>query len=603
MSLIKHLKQLYGRSLKIQNVAGLASHPVSVQRVLFKLQTQHLQVMSSEMSIRNFHNSSFCFQEALLKKRDRMTEIDLKADAADLFKTAVKSVCPKVMIENVLQYNRATSTLKVQDKTYTVNKNIFVVGFGEAVLGMAKVVEDILSDHLVTGIISIPKGLKEEIFNIENNRDMFLSPTSKIQVFEGAATVSSVEMDQRSYNAAIDIQNLVSNLSPNDILIVVLSEGGSTLCPSPYPPITLLDLFELTRLLARNGATVREINTVRKNIEILKGGGLALLARPAKVVSLILSSVIGDAVDLIASGPTCPTQRTPHHCMEILMRLGILDKTPEGIRKFLEKEIKQLNMIQAQAGLKSTQKKVQEHQLEGVQNVIVGNNLIACEAAASRATELGYLPVILTTEMTGEARKVGSLYAKLAKFVMFCFDRKASWEPNSELSIMELELVSLGIKKKWINYIANTVDKAHNMNRDICIIAGGDTVVHVRGSGQGGKCMESVLAAAIALQEEFRVKKLNVAECRMCYLSCDSDGHDGVTKMAGAVVDLEFLDKVEASGLSMREYLENNDSFRFFEKVNQGNNFIQTNLTGTNIMNVMIMLVEKPREVKYQYKD
>ncbi|KAH9518899.1 hypothetical protein Btru_008603 [Bulinus truncatus] len=554
--------------------------------------------------MRKFHRCSTQYYEVASKKRDKTVEIDLKADAADIFKTSIRSVCPKAMIENVLQYNPATSTLKVQNKTYRVNKNIFVVGFGEAVLGMAKVVEDILHEHLVTGIISIPKGLKEEMMNNENSRDIFLSPASKIQVFEGAATALSIEMDQRAYNAAKAIQNLVSNLTQNDLLITVISEGGSTLCPSPIPPITLQDLFETVRLLARNGATVREINTVRKNLEILKGGGLALLAKPAKVVSLILSSVIGDAVEFIASGPTCPTQRTPHHCMEILIRLGILDKTPDSIRKFLEKEIKQLSTIHSQAGPKSAQKKSQKEELlDGVQNVIVGNNLIACEAAASRAAELGYLPLILTTEMTGEARKVGSLYAKLAKFVMFCYDRKASWEPNAELTILEIDLVARGIKKNWINYIANTVDKAHNMNKDICIIAGGDTVVHVRGTGLGGKCMESVLAAAIEMHEEFRVKKLNVSECKMCYLSCDSDGHDGVTKMAGAVVDQEFLEKVEDSGLNMQEYLENNDSFSFFDQVNEGKNFIRTNLTGTNIMNVMIMLVEKPREVKYQYNN
>ncbi|CAL1548504.1 unnamed protein product [Lymnaea stagnalis] len=531
--------------------------------------------------------------------KDHGSESDLKQEAVDIFKTAIRAVRPKVMIEKVLQYNRITSTLNVEEKSYKINRNVFVVGFGEAVLGMARAVEDVLGDNLVNGIVSIPQGMQEEMKSNELAREMFLSPTSKIQVFEGTSKLAG---DEPSHSAAKAIQSLISNLSETDLLIVVLSEGGTMLCPSPYPQITLEELFQVNQLLTRNGASKRELNIVCKNIEVLKGGGLAKHAEPAKVVSLILSSVIGDAVDLIASGPTYPNQPTPHHCVEILMRLHIWDKTPESIRKFLEKEIKQLNMEQNLTGHKSAQKKAQQDKiLSNVQNVIVGNNSIACEAASNRAAELGYLPLVLTTELTGEAKALGYLYLKLAKFIMFCYDRRASWEPNPELTMLELELVASGIKKKWINYIANSVDKAHNMNKDICIIAGGDTVVHVSGSGQGGKCMESALAAAIQMHEEFREKKLNVSESDMCFLMGDSDGHDGVTKMAGAIIDQEFLDKVQESGLDMKKYLSNNDSFTFFNNVNNGKNLICTNLTGTDIMNMLVILVRQPKDVKYQY--
>lgn len=179
--------------------------------------------------------------------------------------------------------------------------------------------------------------------------------------------------------------------------------------------------------------------------------------------------------------------------------------------------------------------------------------------------------------------------------------RKSSSEPNSELTTLELELVGKGIKKKWINDIANAVDMAHNMNKDICIIIGGETVVQVNGSGVGGRCLETALSAAIQMDEEFRVNKLNVSETHMCLLSADSDGHDGVTQMAGAVVDQDFLAEVERSSLDMKAHLNNNDSFTLFSKINKGSNLINTNLTGTNIMNLLVIIVQKPREVKYQY--
>uniref|UniRef100_A0A0B7A6G8 Glycerate kinase n=1 Tax=Arion vulgaris TaxID=1028688 RepID=A0A0B7A6G8_9EUPU len=549
----------------------------------------------SDFPCRHISSSAVRFYEVVPKPKENNT--DPKLDAADVFKTAIRAVRPKAMIESMLQYNQLTSTLKVEDKYYKLNRNIYVVGFGKAVLGMARVVEDMLGKHINTGIISIPQGLQEEMTDSQN-REMLLAPNSKIVVYEGAADNA---VDESAYEASKAIQNLASDLTENDLLIVLCSGGGSTLCPSPHPPITLQELNCMTRLLTRNGANIKELNTVRKNIEILKGGGLALQAKPAKVLSLILSSIIGDPHDLIASGPTCPSQPTPHHCIEILFRLGIMDRTPESIRKYLEREAKNINSIPAFTTQDSVAENAKRYALlwKDVQNIVVGNNSIACEAAAERAAELGYLPLVLTTVLTGEAKEVGFLYAKLAKFIMMCFDRHACSGHNSELSMLETSLVAGGIKKTWINTICNSVDIAHNVNRDICIIAGGETVVHVRGSGIGGKNMESALAAAIQMKEEFRTKTMSVAETRMCFLSCDSDGQDGLTKMAGAVVDQDFLIKVDEYELDMNKYLDDNDSYTLFSHVNGGQNLVRTKLTGTNIMDIVILMVQKPRQHKY----
>ncbi|RUS80655.1 hypothetical protein EGW08_011605 [Elysia chlorotica] len=520
---------------------------------------------------------------------------DLKPDAQDIYRTAIRSVYPKSMIGNVLHYNPATSILKVQGKTYKLNKNVFVVGMGKAVSGMARIVEDILGNHIVTGVISIPHGIQEQIQ--EENAKLLLKSSSKIQIYEGGI---GTEVDETCYNAANAIRNLVSKLTEKDLLIVLCSGGGSVLCPLPIPPITLSELRDVTRLLDRNGASITEINTVRKNIEVLKGGGLAMEAKPAKIVSLILSSFIGDPIDLVASGPTCPAQPAPRHCMEIMNRLGIIDQVPESIRKHLEREavkcsqqMKEMNSTQAKAEL--------DHIWNSIQNIVVGNNSIACEAAAARASELGYYPLVLTTKLVGQSKKIGTVLAKLAKFIMMCYDRKTSMSPNMELTMLEMALVSGGIRKEWINFICDAVDSAHNLNQDLCIICGGDLACEVKGSGVGGKNMETALAAAIHMQDLFRDKEAFAAETRMCFLCCDSDGHDGITTMAGAMVDQSFLSKVESQQLDMEEYLENNDSFGLFSQVDGGQYMVKTNVTGTNIMDLVIMLVQRPVTRKYAW--
>ncbi|CAG5133081.1 unnamed protein product [Candidula unifasciata] len=507
------------------------------------------------------------------------SEVNLKKDAT--------------MIHNMLKYNAITSELRVENKVYNLNKNVYVVGLGKAAMGMARVVEDMLGQHIVEGIITIPKGVQQQMVQLQLN-EILLAENSKIEVYEGA---ECREVDEACYSAAKAISKMVEKLTEQDLLIVLSSAGGSILCPSPEPPITLQDLRDVTRLLQKNGASVREINILRKNIEILKGGGLALKAKPAQVLSLTLLSVIGDTADLISSGPTCPTQPTPFHCIEILKRLNIMDQTPETIRRFLERQCKNLENSKATFVTDPvSEKALYDATWKHVQNIVVGSNSIACEAAADKAVTLGYVPIILTTAMTGEARKVGSLYARLAKFIMICFDRKASFEPNSELSILETALVAEGIRKQWINSICQEIEKARNSDRDVCIIVGGNTFVTVCGTGIGGKNMESAISVTMQLQEEFRIKKLSVEETPMCFLSCDTDGYDGNTKVAGAVVDQDFLQEVLKSGLDMRKYLDNNDSFTFFNQVNGGQNLVPIKLTGTNVMDIVILLVKRPRQ-------
>ncbi|XP_005092002.1 glycerate kinase [Aplysia californica] len=576
---------------------ALRRHPCVMFRMYssFRNKRSIVNFIDKAVSLRGYRQLSFSTVRnyEAVKLEEDSGSINLKSDATEIFKSGIKAVHPKQMIWNVLKYQPGSSVLHVKDQTFRLKRNVFVVGMGSSVLGMARAVENMLGEHIVSGVVSVPSGLQEEMRKTGDS-EMMLRANSKITVFEGA---ENNEVDEAALNASKAILSLVTRLSEKDLLIVLCSGGGSALCPLPKPPMTLQDLHTVSRLLNQEGASMQELNTVLKNLEILKGGGLAMAAQPAKVVTLILSSMVGDPIDLIASGPTCLAEPTPIHSLQIIQRLGLIPQVPESVKKYLEREAKQQQIDQAQEIHGPRFRSAEEEALcSNVQNIIVGNNSLACEEAARKASEMGYLPLILSKILTGEAQEVGALCATLVKFIMICFDRKASLEPNSELAMLELKLVAGGIDKKSVNDIVSQVDRGSNFSKDICIIVGGDTTVDVKGSGVGGKNLETALAAAVQMHEDFRRDKLSVTETNMCVLCCDSNGYDGLTQVAGAVVDLDFLDHVKEDEYDMQEYLANNDTFSFFSKINEGRNLVRTNKTGTNVMDMMILLVRRSRE-------
>ena len=271
-------------------------------------------------------------------------------------------------------------------------------------------------------------------------------------------------------------------------------------------------------------------------------------------------------------------------------RHNVVDLIPQSIRKHLEKQVSQQKLV-----------KHEHESWQGLQNLVVGNNSIACNAAAFKASELGYRPVVITKSLEGEAVSTGKLYTKLAKFIMMCFDRKLSENISSSLAMLEVELVAGGIPKKTVNLITDEVDIANNQNSDICIIASGHTTVSLQGSGVGGKNLEVATGAVMQLRQDFRGEKLNNIETGMCLLSADTDGFDGIAPAAGAMVDLDFVDQLNKSGVVPEKYIDNNDTYTMFYKVSQENNLVYTNHTGTNVMDMIILLVRRPRMKKYKW--
>jgi hydroxypyruvate reductase len=325
------------------------------------------------------------------------------------------------------------------------------------------------------------------------------------------------------------ILELASQAGPDDLLFCLISGGGSALMPLPVEGISLADLQALTGAMLRCGATINEINAVRKHCSQIKGGQLARAAAPATVISLLLSDVVGNPLDVIASGPTVGDTDTFADAWGVLEKYDIVDAVPAVIAARLRAGV---------AGDLPDTPKPGDALFEGVQNVFVGSNAIAARAAEVAAQEMGFQTMVLSTYVEGEAREVALVFAALAK-----------------------SLVAEG----W------------PIARPACILAGGETTVTIRGDGKGGRNQEIALAAAIALEGWEGVTLVTLA----------TDGTDGPTDAAGAVIDGQSVARAREMGLSAADYLARNDSYHFFDRLGD---LIRTGPTNTNVNDLVFIL-------------
>jgi glycerate-2-kinase len=314
------------------------------------------------------------------------------------------------------------------------------------------------------------------------------------------------------------------------LIVTLISGGGSALLVAPQDGISLADKQRTTSLLLNAGVDIGELNTVRKHLSRVKGGRLAEAAFPATVVSLILSDVIGDRLDVIASGPTAADPTTFGEALGIFERYRLSEAVPPPVMELLRR---------GDRGDIPETPKAGSLFLDRIENIIVGSNRQALEAAARSARELGFTVEILSAELTGEAREVGRQLARQA--------------------------------------LAAASSKAGNAGH--CLLAGGETTVTVRGQGKGGRNMELALAFAIEIE----------GLPGITLLSAGTDGTDGPTEAAGAIVDGGTVARAREKGLDPREYLDNNDSYTFFKTCG---GLLVTGATGTNVMDLQIVLIE-----------
>jgi glycerate 2-kinase len=433
---------------------------------------------------------------------------DLYAVAAELQRAAVAAVESSAAVRRYVR--REGDALAIANRHYDLCNyaRVFVVGGGKAAVPMAAATADILGDRLTEGVVVTKYG---------HAKSKSLTPA--FHIIEAGHPLP----DENSLRGARAIAVLVERATEGDLVICLISGGGSALLTLPIPGLTQADLQALTDALLRSGATINEINTVRKHLSQIKGGNLARLAAPATVVTLILSDVVGDPLDVIASGPTVPDPTTIADAQAVLARYAIPPvEGGEGGKVFRETP------------------KPGDPIFARVQNVIVGSNRLAAQAAVEKARELGFNTLLLSTYVEGEAREVARVAAALAKGV------RAHGDP---------------------------------LPPPACLVWGGETTVTVRGDGKGGRNQELALAAALALDGWPGVLVMALA----------TDGTDGPTDAAGAAVTGETVTRARALWLDPRAALETNDSYAFFDAMGD---LLRTGPTETNVNDLLFVLVE-----------
>ena len=441
----------------------------------------------------------------------------MRSQAQELFQASLRRVDPYEAVKRFVRLDKENLVLHQDEETEGVLDlqafaRVFVVGGGKATAPMARAVEDILGERIRRGIINVKYGFAEKLLRTE--------------LIEAGHPLP----DQKGVEGARKILDLLQSAGERDLIFSLISGGGSALLPLPAGAITLAEKQALTKKLLDCGASIDEINTIRKHISLSKGGQLARAAFPATTVNLMLSDVVGDRMDVIASGPFVPDQSTFEEAWAIIEKYEFTD-LPESIRSHLQKGLE---------GKIPETPKTGDVVFSRVRNRIVGSNLLALEAAKEEAERMGYRTLILSSMVEGETKEVARVHTAVAKEIL------ASGQP---------------------------------LRVPACVISGGETTVTIRGHGFGGRNQEFCLAAALDLVD---------LPPRVVVLSGGTDGNDGPTPAAGAIVDQRTVQRGIQAGMKAAEYLRNNDSFRFFEKTGD---LLMTGPTKTNVMDVRLVLV------------
>lgn len=473
-----------------------------------------------------------------------------------IYASAVSAVEPRRLIRDAVSYSQRHLVLKGQ--TFKLEGQCYVVGFGKAVLGMALEIQNILGKDLNQGICTVPEG----IFKCFKNDPRYDIKDSRIEFIEGAKDNLP---DIKAAEGAIKIRNLAEKLTEKDLLIVLISGGGSALLPLPQSGISLEEKLDLIKKLSKSGADILELNCVRKKLSQLKGGGLAALAYPGKVISLVISDIIGDPLDFIASGPTKFNTDKPHNALHIVRKYSLFDELPKSVKDALQDEEQQnLNSF------------VNTNEFTHVYNVILGNNQNATKGALEKAKDLGYNAFILSTAVKGNVSDISKTYADLANVV-------CNTPENIRPGVLEIA-GKLGATESILSNISN---RSFIQDKGFCFVTGGEPTVVVKGNGKGGRNQQ------LALDFSLRVQNIDSPN-EVVFLSGGTDGIDGPTDAAGAIGSNDLVKNSLNENLDPVAYLNDNDAYNFFSKYNSGENLIKIGHTGTNVMDVQVLIV-KPK--------
>jgi glycerate 2-kinase len=436
----------------------------------------------------------------------------LRRHAVQILGAAVAAADPMAAMRRTVRRDGDRLIIAGRGYDLAASTGLYVVGAGKASARMAAGLESVAGDRITAGVVTTKYG--------------YVEPLRTVDLVEADHPLP----DQAGLTAARRIVDLVRQAGDGDLVIVLISGGGSALLPMPADGITLDEKIATTDLLLRSGATINEVNTVRKHLSLIKGGWLARHASPATVVTLILSDVLGNPLDVIASGPTVPDPTTFADALAVVDRFDLRERLPTAVRRYLERGV---------TGEVSETPKPDDPAFTGAQTAVIGDISDAAAAAVERAQALGYHTDLRETNVQGEAREVG------ARFGQTIHQMRAS--------------------------LAETP-------RPMCVVMGGETTVTVRGRGRGGRNQELALGAAGGLAG---VPGTLVA-------ALGTDGTDGPTDAAGAVVDGTTLARAKARGLDPARALADNDAYAFFEALDD---LIVSGPTNTNVNDLWLGLI------------
>lgn len=448
----------------------------------------------------------------------------------EILDAAIRRVDPYRMLHERLQLAGEQLVIRTDTEHERIDltrfERVVVLGAGKAGAKMALAVEEILGKRLNAGVIAVKPGHGIELQTVR------------------AIDAGHPVPDHGSIAAGRAVAELADGADERTLCLVLISGGGSALLTAPLEvssgemqiSLTLNDLQQTTSALLECGATIHEVNCIRKHLSALKGGRLAEKLAPATTVSLILSDVVGDDLDAIASGLTAPDSTSYPDAMSIIDRYGIEAALPPPVR-----EVLRAGIAGAIADTPSADSPVFGH----VRNLLVGTNHAALMAAGEAAQRLGYHTVLLTSQLTGEARELAKVFVGIAR----------------DLNRFDL----LG-------------------PRPCCVIGGGETTVTIRGSGLGGRNQELALSFVNELDRSGRDAD------GVAFLSASTDGNDGPTDATGAFASLGILEAARRRKLSPAEYLANNDAYHFFDELHA---LHKIGTTGTNVCDLQILLVQR----------
>jgi glycerate 2-kinase len=433
-------------------------------------------------------------------------------------RAALSAVDPAAAVRKSLSLDGNALSIGTTAWEVPPERPVTLLAAGKAAVPMAGAAAEILGARLGAGVVVTRRG-----------QGSSARLPDRLALFEAGHPVPDTE----GVAAVGAIEKALSGKKEDDVVIALLSGGASALLPDPATGLTLEDLQVTTGLLLRSGAPIGELNAVRKHLARLKGGRLAHLVAPARLGVLLLSDVVGDPLDVIASGPTAPDPTTFADAREILERRGLLSRTPEPVRRHLEAGL---------AGKLAETPKPGDPLFSRVANVVVGSCRLAAEAAAREAEALGYRTLLLTTFVEGEARDVVRVAVAIGRSIL------ADGLP---------------------------------LPAPACLVWGGETTVTVRGAGMGGRNQEQALAAALALEGTEELTLMTLA----------TDGSDGPTDAAGGIVDGSTAAAIRAGGVDPVQALGENDSYHALDA---GRALLRTGPTGTNVNDLLVLLAGSP---------